>query len=630
MEEVTTDNAMIIEEDAIEGLHLFGDKKEMTLFKHLNRTHTKIGEKMIKEWIKQPLIDKDKINKRLELVEGFYDNSGIRLKIKNEELAIIPDLEKLIKGINKSDLESIVKLYEAVRISKNIKEELKEMNNKSIEKEIIEPLEKITEEMEKFEEMVVTLIDIEETQNHVFKIREDFDEGLQKIRESHKKVEELFEKCLEQAANDLNIKTDKIKIVEHNNNLILRVSKSNEKEVKKNKKYTIIQTLKGECKFTFKEMQTLNVKRDKLKLKEEEINKKFIEEINKVVEGYKEKFQELENMIGYIDCIQSFATVSIDNNQGYSKPTIYESEKGIIKIIKARHPLIENNSINSFIENDIDIDRKETRFQIITGPNMGGKSTYLRMIGLCVIMAQIGMFIPCSEAHISICDKIMCRIGAGDNIVEGMSTFMSEMKDTSEIIKKSTKNSLVLIDELGRGTSTYDGFGIAWAISEYLAIDIGCYCVFATHFHEITGLEKRVTGVINKHVEADIIDKQLVLKYKINNGSTDQSLAIYVAEWADFPHEVVESAKRKAKELDLDQPDSKRKIELFTNKIPLLDDEIPQITSEDILNGKSIISQFIHDYKSTPSDQLISLQNKYHQLLLSNPFLKQLELISLK
>ncbi|EDR23128.1 hypothetical protein, conserved [Entamoeba dispar SAW760] len=171
MEEVTIDNEMIIEEEAIEGLHLFGDKKEMTLFKHLNRTHTKIGEKMIKEWIRQPLIDKDKINKRLELVEGFYENSEIRLKIKNEELAIMPDLEKLIKGINKSDLESIVKLYEAVRISKSIKEELKEMNNKEIEKEIIEALERISEEMEKFEEMVVTLIDIEETKNHVFKIR---------------------------------------------------------------------------------------------------------------------------------------------------------------------------------------------------------------------------------------------------------------------------------------------------------------------------------------------------------------------------------------------------------------------------------------------------------------------------
>ncbi|EDR27769.1 DNA mismatch repair protein MSH2, putative [Entamoeba dispar SAW760] len=594
MEEVAIDNGMIIEEEAIEGLHLFGDKKEMTLFKHLNRTHTKIGEKMIKEWIRQPLIDKDKINKRLELVEGFYENSEIGLKIKNEELAIMADLEKLIKGINKSDLESIVKLYEAVRISKK----------------------RISEEMEKFEEMVVTLIDIEETKNHVFKIREDFDEGLQKIRENHKKVEELFEKCLEQAANDLSIKTDKIKIIEYNNNLILRVSKSNEKEVKKNKKYTVIQTLKGECKFTFKEMQTLNVKRDKLNLKEEEINKKFIEEINKVIEGYKETFKELENIIGYIDCIQSFAT--------------NESEKGIIKIKKARHPLIENNSINTFIENDIDINRKETRFQIITGPNMGGKSTYLRMIGLCVIMAQIGMFIPCSEVDISICDKIMCRIGAGDNIVEGMSTFMSEMKDTSEIIKKSTKNSLVLIDELGRGTSTYDGFGIAWGISEYLAIDIGCYCVFATHFHEITGLEKRVNGVINKHVEADIIDKQLVLKYKIKNGSTEQSLAIYVAEWADFPHEVVESAKRKAKELDLDQPDSKKKIEIFTNKIPLLKDEIPQITPDDIVKGKSIINNFIHEYKSTSSDQLISLQNKYYQLLLSNPFLKQLEQISLK
>ncbi|EDR23129.1 hypothetical protein, conserved [Entamoeba dispar SAW760] len=127
-------------------------------------------------------------------------------------------------------------------------------------------------------------------------------------------------------------------------------------------------------------MQTLNVKRDKVNLKEEEINKKFIEEINKVIEGYKETFKELENIIGYIDCIQSFAT--------------NESEKGIIKIKKARHPLIENNSINTFIENDIDINRKETRFQNITGPNMGGKSTYLRMIGLCVIMAQIGMFIP--------------------------------------------------------------------------------------------------------------------------------------------------------------------------------------------------------------------------------------------
>ncbi|WFD08172.1 MSH2 protein [Malassezia vespertilionis] len=571
-------NYLRLDNAALRALSLYPDhtsgvnsgQKNTTVFGLLNRCKTAQGVRMLSQWLMQPLVHVHAIENRQTLLEIYLEDVESRQMLQETFLKFMPDLLRISKRFQRgaSTLEDVVRCYQAVeRIPLLIQTladtpVIDESKKTLLHSTFVAPLEELNEHLFKLVEMVEMTIDLDELAHHNYVIKPDFDEGLGVIKAKLTQVRDKLDEQHVQAGRDLRLDTDKKLHLENHSSYgyCFRVTRTDAGVLKNRKTYLDLGTVKGGVYFTTDAMRELNDEFRTLSESYARTQSRLVKDVIDIASSYAPPLEQLNTILAHLDVVLSLAHVSNNAPIPYTKPRI--GERGTPLILQdSRHPCLEVQEGIHFIPNDVRIVPDECEFLLVTGPNMGGKSTYMRQIGIITLMAQIGCFIPAAEgAQVPICDCILARVGAGDSQVKGVSTFMAEMLETATILKTASKDSLVLIDELGRGTSTYDGFGLAWAISEWIVTKLHSKCVFATHFHEMTALASQQQGVQNLHVVAHVAprgessryDKDITLLYKVEPGTSDQSYGIQIAELADFPESVIKLAKRKAEELEGD------------------------------------------------------------------------------
>ncbi|KAF2083671.1 DNA mismatch repair protein [Saccharata proteae CBS 121410] len=587
--------------------------KTMSLYGLLNHCKTPVGSRLLAQWLKQPLMNAKEIEKRQQLVEAFVEDTELRQTMQEEHLRSIPDLYRLAKKFQRklANLEDVVRLYQvAIRLPGflgTLEGVIDEQYKTPLDAEYTGKLRECSDALSKLQEMVETTVDLDALDNHEFIIKPDFDDSLRAIRKRLDKLKYKMEVEHTRVGQDLNQDIEKKLYLENHkvHGWCFRLTRTEAGCIRNKKEYKECSTQKNGVFFTTSHLQELRREHDRLTDSYNRTQTGLVQEVVLVAASYCPVVEKLAGVLAHLDVIISFAHVSVHAPTAYTRPQIHPRGTGTTVLTEARHPCMEMQDDISFITNDVTLSRRDdgsSEFLIITGPNMGGKSTYIRQIGVIALMAQIGCFVPCTEgAQLAIFDSILARVGASDSTLKGVSTFMAEMLETANILKSATRESLIIIDELGRGTSTYDGFGLAWAISEHIIKEIGAAALFATHFHELTALAEKYTQVRNMHVVAHISGAgnaaeatdnedtatkrkdEVTLLYKVEPGVCDQSFGIHVAELVRFPPKVVNMAKRKADEL-----------EDFSGKHEIADEDA---SKEDVEEGSRLLKEVLVRWK---------------------------------
>jgi DNA mismatch repair protein MutS len=618
----TTGKYMLIDSSSRRNLELVETLREKqkrgSLLWVLDKTKTAMGARTLRSMLEQPLINKASIEDRLNGIEELNNNAIDREEIR-EYLNPIYDLERLMtkiscKSANPRDLIAFRNSLEMIPYIKNIMGTFKS----NLFKEAFEKMDDLQDLYQLVNNAIVDDPPIAMRDGGI--IKEGYSEEADKLRKAKTEGKEWLAQLEEREKQNTGIKNLKIK---YNKvfGYYLEVTNSFKNLVPVN--WVRKQTLTNAERYTTEELKKLEDvilgAEDKLYSLEYDL----FAEVREIIAGEVLRIRNTAKAIAMIDVFSSLSVVAQQN--GYVRPKI--NEKGIIDIKNGRHPVVEKMINNDmFVANDTYLDNSANRVSIITGPNMAGKSTYMRQTALIVLMAQVGSFVPASSADVGIVDRIFTRVGASDDLASGQSTFMVEMTEVANILRNATQKSLLILDEIGRGTSTFDGLSIAWAVVEYIANTkiLGAKTLFATHYHELTELEGTLDGVNNYCIAVKECGDEIVFLRKIVKGGADKSYGIQVAKLAGVPDTVIERAKKLVAELsDADISQKAKDIAQYSKKKEKMNEqykkvdelEVKQMTLFDTVGNDDIIEEIknIDIGNMTPIDalnMLYKLQSK--------------------
>ncbi|EHK2327313.1 DNA mismatch repair protein MutS [Clostridium perfringens] len=570
--------------------------KKGSLLWVLDKTETSMGSRMLRRWIEEPLVNKEKITLRLNAVEELFKDLSLNDSLK-EALHDIYDIERILgkisnKNANAKDLialkTSIGKIPNVKGIIENCTSSLLKNYHNNLDdlRDIYDLLEKSIKE-----DPSLTLKDGD-------LIKDGFNGEIDELRLAKTNGKDWISSLENREREFTGIKSLKVgfnKVFGY----YIEISKANYSSIPEGR-YIRKQTLANAERFITPELKEIEEKllgaSEKLCSLEYDI---FLD-IRNEVENHIDRLKTTAKIIAELDCVSNLAFVALEND--FIKPEI--NENGETKIENGRHPVVEKViPKGEFIPNDTIINKEDNQLLIITGPNMAGKSTYMRQVAIITLMCQIGSFVPASKANISVVDKIFTRIGASDDLAGGKSTFMVEMWEVSNILKNATENSLVLLDEVGRGTSTYDGLSIAWSVIEYICKNknLRCKTLFATHYHELTKLEGEIHGVRNYSVAVKEVDNNIIFLRKIIEGGADQSYGIEVAKLAGIPDEVINRAKEILETLEMES--SKDNLDLALKEVNTSKGEINEAA---ITTSYEVKETIVEENKIEIKEEVIS------------------------
>ena len=519
---------LILDSTTLKNLEVFRNllgEEKYTLYSTINRCRTSMGSRLLKRWMQRPLKNVKEINRRLDAVEELYKKDLVREELR-EELREIKDLERIETRISlkKASPNDLLSLKESLIQA----EKLRRRFDSNLLKEASQNIGNLEEIVDIIERSIAGNIPIGEGV-----IKEGYNKELDSLKKLSEEAKKLIAKMEEKERRRTGIKNLRIKY----NDIVgyyIEVSKGQLSKVPQD--YRRKQTLKNYERYITEELKELEYKIMGARERIMELEKEIYEDIINKLGDFAEKIKKVASSVAIMDVISTLAHVA--KELGYSRPTVDESMD--IEIKNGRHPVVE--LYTEFVPNDTNIN-SEARFIILTGPNMAGKSTYMRQVALIVILAQMGSFVPADYAKIGIVDRIYTRVGASDDITRGRSTFMVEMVELANILNTATERSLILLDEIGRGTSTYDGLAIAWSIAEHIHNEIRARTIFATHYHHLIDLENVLEYVRNYHIVVRESPDGLVFVRKVMPGGMSKSYGIEVARLAGVPQNVVSRAK---------------------------------------------------------------------------------------